>query len=149
MALPISLHWFRQDLRLADNPALTAAAQAGAPQRPAAGCASRSCRHAAGPMVPSAAARVTVSPPLLKPRKPEEATWTTAPPKSLAMLLAGKPWRIPLSADETRAEEEREMRELVFEHWVAAQELARESHTALPSVWSVGRPIVKSENTFT
>jgi deoxyribodipyrimidine photo-lyase len=29
MALPISLYWFRQDLRLADNPALTAAAQAG------------------------------------------------------------------------------------------------------------------------
>ena len=29
VALPISLYWFRQDLRLADNPALTAAAQAG------------------------------------------------------------------------------------------------------------------------
>ena len=30
MARPVSLHWFRQDLRLADNPALTAAAQDGA-----------------------------------------------------------------------------------------------------------------------
>ncbi len=30
MAHPVSLHWFRQDLRLADNPALTAAAQDGA-----------------------------------------------------------------------------------------------------------------------
>lgn len=29
MALPVSLYWFRQDLRLADNPALTAAASAG------------------------------------------------------------------------------------------------------------------------
>ena len=29
MVLPVSLHWFRQDLRLADNPSLTAAAQAG------------------------------------------------------------------------------------------------------------------------
>ena len=30
MARPVSLHWFRQDLRLADNPALTAAARDGA-----------------------------------------------------------------------------------------------------------------------
>ena len=30
MARPVSLYWFRQDLRLADNPALTAAAQDGA-----------------------------------------------------------------------------------------------------------------------
>ena len=30
MARPVSLNWFRQDLRLADNPALTAAAQDGA-----------------------------------------------------------------------------------------------------------------------
>ena len=30
MARPVSLCWFRQDLRLADNPALTAAAKAGA-----------------------------------------------------------------------------------------------------------------------
>ena len=28
MARPVSLYWFRQDLRLADNPALTAAANA-------------------------------------------------------------------------------------------------------------------------
>ena len=30
MARPVSIHWFRQDLRLNDNPALTAAAQDGA-----------------------------------------------------------------------------------------------------------------------
>ena len=30
MARLVSLYWFRQDLRLADNPALTAAAEAGA-----------------------------------------------------------------------------------------------------------------------
>ena len=30
MARPVSIHWFRQDLRLADNPALTAAARDGA-----------------------------------------------------------------------------------------------------------------------
>ena len=30
MSVPIHIHWFRQDLRLADNPALSAAASAGA-----------------------------------------------------------------------------------------------------------------------
>ena len=30
MTRSVSLYWFRQDLRLADNPALTAAAKAGA-----------------------------------------------------------------------------------------------------------------------
>ena len=29
MTQPLAIHWFRQDLRLSDNPALTAAAQQG------------------------------------------------------------------------------------------------------------------------